>query len=147
MRSVLYPQQNGNTSATLNSSDTSLSTDNINAQSSQENVLSLVPPHTTNYHRLTKLDLPAFLRGCLRMFWDSYESTIHCNYTLTPIQKFDYLKAQLWNTATKTIAGSALTNANYETSISLKRTIWSTAENYQCTHKSTFGTLCPPKWC
>ena len=67
-----------------------------NVQRSQENVLSLLPPHTTNNHRLPKLDLPHFYGDVLERisFWDSYESTIHCNNTLTPIQKFGYLKAR-----------------------------------------------------
>ncbi|CAC5414706.1 unnamed protein product [Mytilus coruscus] len=53
--------------------------------------------------------------------WDSYESTIHFNSSLTPIQKFSYLKAQLLGTAAQTIAGFALTHGNYETAVCLLR--------------------------
>ena len=74
-----------------------------------------------NYHRLPKLDLPHFDGDVLQWstFWDSYESTIHLNHTLTAVQKFSYLKAQLQGSAAQTIAGFALTNANYDTAVSL----------------------------
>ena len=81
-------------------------------------------PHTNmNHHRLPKLDLPQFDGDVLQWntFWDSYESTIHYNSTLTPIQKFSYLKAQLVGTAAQTVAGFALTNANYDTAVGLLR--------------------------
>ncbi|XP_061173695.1 uncharacterized protein LOC133182864 [Saccostrea echinata] len=115
-------------SATINSSEMACENilnnypaSDLNAQSSQENVLSLTSQHATSNHRLPKLDLPHFYGDVLEWntFWDSYESTIHCNHTLMPIQKFSYLKAQLRDTAAQTIAGFALTNANYETAIDL----------------------------
>ncbi|CAC5362880.1 unnamed protein product [Mytilus coruscus] len=73
----------------------------------------------SNNHRLPKLDLPHFDGDVLQWstFWDAYESTIHYNSSLTPIQKFSYLKAQLIGSAAQTIAGFALTNANYETAV------------------------------
>ena len=40
---------------------------------------------------------------------------------MSPINKFNYLKTQLKDTALKTIEGLDLTNANYETAITLLR--------------------------
>ncbi|CAC5421814.1 unnamed protein product [Mytilus coruscus] len=82
------------------------------------------PPNIfSNNHRLPKLDLPHFDWDVLQWstFWDSYESIIHYNSSLTPIQKFSYLKAQLIGSAAQTIAGFALTNANYETAVCMLR--------------------------
>ncbi|XP_063447017.1 uncharacterized protein LOC134726541 [Mytilus trossulus] len=77
--------------------------------------------NSSQNHRLPKLDLPHFDGEILQWqtFWDSYESTIHFNSTLTEIQKFSYLKAQLHGHAAQTIEGFALTNANYTTAVNL----------------------------
>ena len=53
--------------------------------------------------------------------WDSYESNIHFNSSLMPIQKLNCLKAQLIGTATQTIVGFMLTHTNYETVVCLLR--------------------------
>ncbi|XP_060598916.1 uncharacterized protein LOC132752597 [Ruditapes philippinarum] len=73
------------------------------------------------YHKLPKLDLPKFDGNVLDWcsFWDSYESAIHTNLSLSGVQKFNYLKSCLKNEALQTIAGFALTNVNYEQAISL----------------------------
>ncbi|XP_071170914.1 uncharacterized protein [Mytilus edulis] len=92
-----------------------------------ENVMFQVPSEPrsskTNYHRLPKLDLPYFNGDILKWqtFWDCFESSIHYNDTLTPIQKFNYLKAQLEGSAAQTVDGFALTNGNYETAVNLLR--------------------------
>ena len=52
-------------------------------------------------------------------FWDTFEATIHKNPSLQPIEKFNYLRAQLENEALKSIAGLELTNDNYEAAINL----------------------------
>ncbi|XP_071124079.1 uncharacterized protein [Mytilus edulis] len=78
------------------------STNNLNNQG-----FSSVSNSSQN-HRLPKLDLPHFDGEILQWqtFWDSYESTIHFNSTLTEIQKFSYLKAQLHGHAAQTIEGN-----------------------------------------
>ena len=38
-----------------------------------------------------------------QMFWNTFESTIHHNTTLTELQKFSYLKEQLRMTATEAV--------------------------------------------
>ena len=89
---------------------------------SHDGITSVIPTQSTTFnHRLPKLDLPHFDGDVLNWstFWDSFESSIHFNATLTPIQKFSYLKAQLVGIAAQTVAGFALTHANYETAVAL----------------------------
>ncbi|XP_063408992.1 uncharacterized protein LOC134692470 [Mytilus trossulus] len=72
-------------------------------------------------HRLPKLSLPIFSGNILewQTFWDSYESAVHLNLSLTNVQKFNYLKAQLEYEALDSIAGFALTNVNYDEAVNL----------------------------
>ena len=55
-------------------------------------------------------------------FWDTFESAVHNNPTLTSIDKFNYLNSLLESTASEAISGLTLTSANYEEAIAtLKR--------------------------
>ena len=71
--------------------------------------------------RLPKLELKKFGGHILKWqeFWDSFEATIHKNSSLQPIDKFNYLRAQLEKEALKSIAGLELTNANYDVAINM----------------------------
>ncbi len=54
--------------------------------------------HQSNfYHRLPKLDLPSFSGNIIewQQFWESFETTVHTNPSLTNVQKFSYLKSQV----------------------------------------------------
>ncbi|XP_071127724.1 uncharacterized protein [Mytilus edulis] len=64
-------------------------------------------------------------------FWDSFESSVHYNVTLTDVQKFSYLKSQLVNDAARTIDGLPLTNSNYMEAIKLLK------ERFGQSHKIT----------
>ncbi|XP_053372929.1 uncharacterized protein LOC123565249 [Mercenaria mercenaria] len=77
--------------------------------------------HSSIYHRLPKLDLPKFDGNILdwQSFWDSYESAIHTNPSLSGVQKFNYLKSSLRGEAVQIIAGFSLTNINYDKAVSL----------------------------
>ena len=85
----------------------------------------------SDYHKLSKLNLPTFSGRTLDWlsFWDSYESAIHRNPSLSEVQKFNYLKSLLNGDALQTIAGFSMTNTNYEKAISLLQ------ERYGQTHK------------
>ena len=74
-----------------------------------------------NVSRLPKLILPTFGGNPLywQSFWDSYRAAVHDNPSLSDIQKFNYLRAQLRGDASRSIAGFPLTNANYQRSIEL----------------------------
>lgn len=52
-------------------------------------------------------------------FWDSFDAAVNTNPTLSPIHKFNYLKAQLQGDAARAIAGLPLTEINYTQSITL----------------------------
>lgn len=85
---------------------------------------SSAPPttsHSSVYHRLPKLDLPRFDGDILQWpsFWDSYDSAIHSNLSLSNVQKFNYLKSSITGEASHTIAGFALTNDNYYRAVDL----------------------------
>ncbi|XP_069107368.1 uncharacterized protein [Argopecten irradians] len=76
---------------------------------------------SSHYHKLPKLDLPKFSGNILEWhsFWDSFESSVHCNPSLSDVQKFNYLKSLLQNEALQTVTGFALTNTNYNKAICL----------------------------
>lgn len=73
------------------------------------------------YHRLPKLDLPTFEGDVLewQSFWDSYESAIHTNQSLSDVQRFTYLKSLLKYEALQTVSGFAITNTNYGKAVTL----------------------------
>ncbi len=81
------------------------------------------PPQSqnTNSHRLPKLALPVFNGNPLKWqtFWDSYKVAIHENSSLSDIQKFTYLKAQVSSEAAQSIEGLPLTESNYAQSVEI----------------------------
>ena len=54
-------------------------------------------------------------------FWDSFNAAVHSNTTLTGVQKFNYLRAQLQGDAARVVIGFSLTDMNYEQSVALLR--------------------------
>ena len=97
----------------------------ISSPALSENPSSSPPPVSTTHsfqsNRLPKLVLPSFNGNPLewQTFWDAFRSAVHDNDTISDVQKFNYLKAQLCNGAERVIAGLPLTNANYSKSIEL----------------------------
>ena len=73
--------------------------------------------------RLPKINLPYFSGDPLmwQTFWDSFNAAVHSNTSLTGVQKFNYLRAQLQGDAARVIIGFPLTDINYEQSIALLR--------------------------
>ena len=73
--------------------------ENINQHSSVPYTTQMYPvqqPSNQNHH-LPKLTLPMFNGEILtwQTFWDSFESSVHYNVTLTDVQKFSYLNPSL----------------------------------------------------
>ncbi len=71
--------------------------------------------------KLPKLTLPKF-KGVVTMwntFWDSYESAIHTNDDISPIDKFNYLNSLLEGPALRAIQGLTLTSTNYNAAIEI----------------------------
>ena len=71
--------------------------------------------------KLPKLELQKFNGNILRWqeFWDSFEASIHRNPNLQPVDKFNYLRAELEGDASAVISGLELTNSNYEVAVNL----------------------------
>ena len=84
-------------------------------------VNSYLSGNSANFHKLPKIDLPKFDGSVLewQSFWDSFDSAIHSNSTLSEVQKFNYLKSLLEGEASNTIAGFALTHTNYVEAVDL----------------------------
>lgn len=83
-----------------------------------------IPSSTPNGNvsaRLPKLILPNFKGETTKWqsFWDSFKSAVHENTTLSPVEKFNYLISLLEGTASRTIQGLTLTEANYHSAIEL----------------------------
>ena len=74
-----------------------------------------------NIVKLAKLDFKKFNGGFLNWqeFWDSFNSAIRSNPFLSPVEKMNYLRAQLEGDAADVVPGLPLTNENYEQSIKL----------------------------
>ena len=71
--------------------------------------------------RLPKISLPHFKGNPVywTAFWDSYESAIHLNSSLSDVDKFNYLKSLLERSAYDAIAGLTLSSANYREAIDI----------------------------
>lgn len=69
--------------------------------------------------KLPKLTIKRFAGDLTKWaaFWDSFESAIHQNPSLSAVDKFNYLKSFLESTAAESIAGLTLTSANYDEAI------------------------------
>ena len=52
-------------------------------------------------------------------FWGSFESSVHNNSSLSDVDKFNYLNAQLEGRASEAVAGLKLTSANYSEAIAI----------------------------
>ena len=66
--------------------------------------------------RLPNLSLPKFSGSLLQWngFWDSFQMGVHNKPSVSPINKFNYLKANLEGQALMVVSGLELSNENYE---------------------------------
>ena len=74
--------------------------------------------------KLPKLSIKKFNGDLTKWvtFWDSFDSSIHSNPSLSNVDKFNYLNSFLESTAAESVAGLTLTSANYEEAVAtLKR--------------------------
>ena len=55
----------------------------------------------------------------MQTFWDSFESAVHLNISLSDVLKFTYLHSLVNGAAQSCIAGFQLTNANYIKAVEL----------------------------
>uniref|UniRef100_A0A1X7UJA6 CCHC-type domain-containing protein n=1 Tax=Amphimedon queenslandica TaxID=400682 RepID=A0A1X7UJA6_AMPQE len=66
--------------------------------------------------------------------WDSFKSAIHDNPSLATIDKFSYFQSLLEGKAKQTIAGLALTDANYSTAVDLLEKRFGNKERITAAH-------------
>ena len=101
------------------------------------------PPNNV---RLPKLTLPKFSGDSLewQTFWDTFAAGVDQNTTLSGVQKFHYLRAQLSGTAAHCIAGLTATNANYEHAIELLRQRFGRSHKVTAAHMQALLHLAPP---
>ena len=69
--------------------------------------------------KLPKLELPKF-NGDIKQwqgFWDQFDSSINKNASLTDIEKFNYLKTFLSDSAYSVISGLSLSSENYKEAV------------------------------
>ena len=93
---------------------------NIVENGSGNGVTSAVNPKPVRV-KLPKLEVRKF-SGKLedwQEFWDSFDSAIHSNDSLSNVEKFSYLRGLLLEPARSAIAEFALTSANYESAVEL----------------------------
>ena len=71
--------------------------------------------------KLPKLDLRKFDGDISKWpsFWDAFESSVHSNTKLAPVDKFNYLNSLLVNSASEAISGLSLTAANYDEAVTI----------------------------
>ena len=69
----------------------------------------------SQFYKLPKLSLPIFTGNILewRTVWDSFESRVHHNDSLSDIQRFSYLRSLLQGDAARVVEGFPLTHTNY----------------------------------
>ena len=69
------------------------------------------------------MEVRKFVRkiGEWQEFWDSFESAIHLNDSLSKVDKFSYLRGLLVGPARSSIAGFAFTSTNYKLAVELLR--------------------------
>ena len=75
----------------------------------------------TKSTRLPKLILKKFNGETYQWqsFWDSFSSSVDTNESLSDVEKFNYLRSLCEQGAASTIAGLALTDANYKVAVDL----------------------------
>ena len=95
--------------------------------------------------RLPKLELKKFSGKIheFQEFWDSFESAIHDNESLSKVDKFKYLRSFLEEPAKSVIAGILVTDAHYETAINLLKKRFGKTEVIQRAHINHLMNLAP----
>ena len=85
--------------------------DELNTTARSDETIFAVKP------KLPKITLPRFSGKVtkFRVFWDSFESTVDKNPSLSTVDKFNYLNALLKGSAARSTQGLSLSEANYTT--------------------------------
>jgi len=97
--------------------------------------------------KLPKLDIFPFNGDKLRWieFWDSFDSAVHINKSLSDIDNFNYLKNKLVGEARGSIAGLTLSNENYDVAIKLLHERFGNKQEVVDLHYNALIDLSPAK--
>ena len=76
-------------------------------------------------------------------FWDAFESSIHKNPTLAPIDKFNYLNSLLMKPALDAISGLSLSASNYEEAIAILKKRFGNKQQIINRHMDNFLNVSP----
>ena len=92
---------------------------------------------------LPKLDSKKLDANILKYtkFWDAFEAKIHNNKGLHAVDKFNYLKSQLFGNASKVISGLDLTKDSYYVAIDLLKEIYGKKQVIVNTHYTKLKNL------
>lgn len=93
--------------------------------------------------KLPKLTLKKFNGDLTKWtpFWDSYESSIHHNPSLSAIDKFVYLNSLLEGSASEAVAGLRLTAANYNEAVAILQRRFGDTDQIVSKHMEALLTL------
>ena len=96
--------------------------------------------------KLPKLVLPRS-KGDITMFqsfWDSFQSAVNNNPSLSKIDKFNYLKSLLDGLSARSIQGLTLSPANYDTALEILQDCFGKAQHIVAAHMDDLlkFTLC-----
>ena len=100
-------------------------------------------PQTTA--KLPKLEVKKFSGKIQEWqeFWDSFESAIDSNKSLSAVDKFAYLRSLISEPARSTIAGFALTSANYAAAVEVLKKRYGKETAIQRAHVNDLLNLSP----
>ena len=112
---------NNEENTVLNSNDTNEVVNNSFSANSEQIASTSNVHSTTSLPKLPKLQLPKFNGRVTEWnsFWDSFNSAIHSNPSISNVNKFNYLQSLLEGSASRAIKGLTLTSANYDNAISI----------------------------
>ena len=93
--------------------------------------------------KLPKLTLKRFNGDLTKWtpFWDSYESSIHRNPSLSEVDKFVYLNSLLEGSASESVAGLRLTAANYNEAVTILQRRFGDTDQIVSKHMEALLTL------
>jgi len=111
--------------------------------SEHSSVVMTPPPHSTSHNHPGKT-AKAVIKGDVTKwseFWDSFESAIHQNFNLSPVNKFAYLNSLVEGSAAEAILGLRITGTNYEGAIAILHKHFGNKKQIIANHMDTLINL------
>ncbi len=93
--------------------------------------------------RLPKLSIRPFNGDVTKWttFWDSFESAIDNSSSLTPIDKFNYLRSLVKNSVSESISGLTLSSDNYQEAVAILKKRFGNIQQIITEHIDIFLSL------